>query len=73
MLLFYYSSSDPTLLTSPVRFYFLPSPQVVDKYSPSKRWQIDTLITTLSIAGNSIENDAITHSLILLITQVPTL
>mmetsp|Transcript_39519 Transcript_39519/g.53680 ORF Transcript_39519/g.53680 Transcript_39519/m.53680 type:complete len:857 (-) Transcript_39519:307-2877(-) len=27
----------------------------VDKFSPSRRWQIDTLITMLSIAGNSCD------------------
>lgn len=42
---------------------------VVDRFAPSKRWQIDTLITTLSIAGNNLENDRITSSLICLIAQ----
>ena len=27
---------------------------VVDRFAPSKRWQIDTLITTLSIAGGRV-------------------
>jgi AP-1 complex subunit gamma-1 len=42
---------------------------VVDRFAPSKRWQIDTLITTLSIAGNNLENETIASSLICLIAQ----
>ena len=35
--------------------YFVKIMFCVDKYAPSKRWQIDTLITMLSIAGQSCD------------------
>ena len=43
---------------------------VVEKYAPDKRWHVDTLITTISIAGNDEANDRIVNSLVCLITQV---
>ena len=47
---------------------------VVDKYSPDKRWQVDTLITTISIAGSECQqNERIVNSLVCLITQVAEL
>jgi AP-1 complex subunit gamma-1 len=39
----------------------------VDKYSPSRRWRIDTLITMLSIAGNSCD-DAISANTVMYVT-----
>jgi AP-1 complex subunit gamma-1 len=41
--------------------------EAVDKYAPSKKWRIDTLITMLSIAGNSCD-DAVVANTILYVT-----
>lgn len=41
----------------------------VDRYAPSSRWHIDTLITMLSIAGNVQLDDRISCSLIVLIQR----
>ncbi|GAB9468780.1 Ap-1 complex subunit gamma-1 [Globisporangium polare] len=45
----------------------------VDRYAPSNRWHIDTLITMLSIAGASLPDERISSSLILLIQRNPEL
>lgn len=45
----------------------------VDRYAPSNRWHIDTLITMLSIAGASLSDERISSSLILLIQRNPEL
>lgn len=39
----------------------------VDRYAPSSRWHIDTLITMLSIAGSTLPDERICSSLITLI------
>jgi len=44
----------------------------VDKFSPSRRWQIDTLITMLSIAGNSCD-EAIGSNTVMYISQAEDL
>ncbi|CAH0478622.1 unnamed protein product [Peronospora belbahrii] len=41
----------------------------VDRYAPSSRWQIDTLITMLSIAGSTLPDERICSSLITLIQR----
>lgn len=45
----------------------------MDRYAPSNRWHIDTLITMLSIAGASLPDERISSSLILLIQRNPEL
>ncbi len=45
------------------------SSDVVDQYAPSPRWQIDTLITMLSIAGSYLQDEGIINSLIMMIQQ----
>lgn len=45
----------------------------MDRYAPSNRWHIDTLITMLSIAGASLPDERISSSLILLIQRNPDL
>ncbi|GLD97591.1 hypothetical protein PINS_up006281 [Pythium insidiosum] len=44
---------------------------VADRYSRSDRWHMDTLITMLSIAGATLPDERISHSLIALIQRVP--
>lgn len=41
----------------------------VDRYAPSSRWHIDTLITMLSIAGSTLPDERICSSLITLIQR----
>lgn len=45
----------------------------VDRYAPSSRWHIDTLITMLSIAGSTLPDERICSSLITLIQRNPDL
>lgn len=45
----------------------------VDRYAPSCRWHIDTLITMLSIAGANLPDERISSSLIILIQRNPDL
>lgn len=45
----------------------------VDRYAPSNRWHIDTLITMLSIAGSTLPDERISSSLIILIQRNPEL
>lgn len=45
----------------------------MDRYAPSNRWHIDTLITMLSIAGASLPDERISSALILLIQRNPEL
>ena len=41
----------------PILMCAMPSLQVaVEKFAPSRRWQVDTLITMLSIAGNHCDD-----------------
>jgi len=35
----------------------------VDKYSPSRKWRVDTLVTMLSIAGNSCDDSIIANTI----------
>lgn len=46
--------------------------EVIEKYSPNKKWRVDTLITMLSLAGNQCE-DPIFRQAILFITQAESL
>ncbi|KAJ4458889.1 Adaptor protein complex 1 (AP-1); gamma subunit [Paratrimastix pyriformis] len=43
-----------------------------EKYAPSKKWQLDTIIKVLSTAGSYVRDD-IPSALVLLISQTPTL
>ncbi|RHY83679.1 hypothetical protein DYB35_002502 [Aphanomyces astaci] len=45
----------------------------VDRYAPTQRWHIDTLITMLSIAGSILPDEHISSSLIVLIQKNPAL
>ncbi|EQC38880.1 hypothetical protein SDRG_03838 [Saprolegnia diclina VS20] len=45
----------------------------VERYAPTQRWHIDTLITMLSIAGSALTDDRIASSLIVLIQKNPEL
>lgn len=42
--------------------------QIVEKYSPSKKWRVDTIITMLSLAGNQVE-DSVPRTAIIFLTQ----
>lgn len=42
--------------------------QIVEKYSPSKKWKVDTVVTMLSIAGN-ITDESVPRTAIIFITQ----
>lgn len=42
--------------------------QIVEKYSPSKKWRVDTVITMLSLAGNQVE-DSVPRTAIIFLTQ----
>eukprot|EP01034_Spumella_vulgaris_P022817 gene22817-28990_t len=42
--------------------------QIVEKYSPSKKWRVDTVVTMLSIAGN-ITDDSVAQTAIIFIAQ----
>jgi AP-1 complex subunit gamma-1 len=42
--------------------------QIVEKYSPSKKWRVDTVVTMLSIAGN-ITDDSVARTAIIFIAQ----
>lgn len=42
--------------------------QIVEKYSPSKKWRVDTLITMLSVAGNTLD-DSVPRTAIIFIAQ----
>lgn len=42
--------------------------QIIEKYSPSIRWRVDTIITMLSLAGNQTE-DAVPRTSIIFISQ----
>jgi len=44
----------------------------VEKYAPSRRWHIDSVIKVLTLAGNFVEEDSIA-SLIHLISATPSL
>ncbi|KAG7384216.1 AP-1 complex subunit gamma-1 [Phytophthora pseudosyringae] len=46
-----------------------PQINAVDRYAPSSRWHIDTLITMLSIAGSTLPDERICSSLITLIQR----
>lgn len=41
---------------------------IVEKYSPSKKWKVDTVVTMLSIAGN-ITDESVPRTAIIFITQ----
>ncbi|OQS07179.1 AP-1 complex subunit gamma-1 [Thraustotheca clavata] len=43
----------------------------VERYAPTQRWHIDTLITMLSITGSSLTDEHISSSLIVLIQKNP--
>ncbi|CAK4391188.1 unnamed protein product [Aphanomyces euteiches] len=45
----------------------------VERYAPTQRWHIDTLITMLSIAGSILPDEHISSSLIVLIQKTPAL
>ncbi|ETV95341.1 hypothetical protein, variant [Aphanomyces invadans] len=45
----------------------------VERYAPTQRWHIDTLITMLSIAGSILPDEHISSSLIVLIQKNPAL
>ncbi|DBA00985.1 TPA: hypothetical protein N0F65_006246 [Lagenidium giganteum] len=45
----------------------------VERYAPSNRWHIDTIITMLSIAGSTNLDERISNSLIMLIQRNPDL
>lgn len=49
------------------------STDAVDRYAPSNRWHIDTLITMLSIAGSTLPDERISSALIMLIQRNPDL
>ena len=42
--------------------------QLVEKYSPSKKWRVDTVLTMLSISGNTID-DNVPRTAIIFISQ----
>jgi AP-1 complex subunit gamma-1 len=42
--------------------------QIVEKYSPSKKWRVDTIITMLTIAGN-ITDESVPRTAIIFIAQ----
>lgn len=42
--------------------------QIVEKYSPSKKWRVDTIVTMLSVAGANVD-DSVSRSAILFIAQ----
>lgn len=42
--------------------------QIVEKYSPGKKWRVDTIITMLSVAGNQAD-EAVIRTAILFIAQ----
>ena len=44
----------------------------VEKYSPSKRWRVDTTLTVLKLAGNRARDDVVA-SMVYLISQSPEL
>jgi AP-1 complex subunit gamma-1 len=46
--------------------------EVIEKYSPSKKWRVDTLITMLTLAGNQCD-ESIFRDAILFITQAESL
>ncbi|KAJ8577029.1 hypothetical protein ON010_g2181 [Phytophthora cinnamomi] len=48
---------------------FMACGHAVDRYAPSSRWHIDTLITMLSIAGSTLPDERICSSLITLIQR----
>ncbi|RHY32091.1 hypothetical protein DYB32_002864 [Aphanomyces invadans] len=49
------------------------SGHAVERYAPTQRWHIDTLITMLSIAGSILPDEHISSSLIVLIQKNPAL
>jgi AP-1 complex subunit gamma-1 len=42
--------------------------QIAERYSPSKKWRVDTVITMLSIAGNNLD-DSVARTAIIFIAQ----
>jgi AP-1 complex subunit gamma-1 len=46
--------------------------EVIERYSPSKKWRVDTLITMLSLAGNQCDDPIFRHA-ILFMTQADSL
>lgn len=42
--------------------------QIVEKYSPSKKWRVDTIVTMLTVAGTTID-DSVARAAILFIAQ----
>lgn len=46
--------------------------EVIERYSPSKKWRVDTLITMLSLAGNQCD-ESILRNAIMFITQAESL
>lgn len=46
--------------------------EVVEKYSPNKKWRVDTLITMLSLAGNQCD-ESILRNAIIFMTQAENL
>lgn len=42
--------------------------QIVEKYSPSKKWRVDTIITMLALAGNQTD-ETVTRTSIIFLTQ----
>lgn len=42
--------------------------QIVEKYSPSKKWRVDTLVTMLTVAGSTVD-DSVARTAILFIAQ----
>jgi len=60
-------ASTVAAVSNPTRCLF--ALDAVDRYAPSSRWHIDTLITMLSIAGSTLPDERICSSLITLIQR----